>query len=132
MFTPPEYPKGCGSQYWMTPDELADIVDKYADMTLIAYQEYSCGSTEDMCCVSLYDRNPPGQKPIEFIGLYPFASVADARNFGQDWRSAPSTRKPCQRSRAFAASITSISGGETKTALGGRRKEFRPSLSGSA
>ena len=88
-FTPIEYPKNCGVTYWLTPEELCDIVERYAELVLVNYVEYSCGASEDMCCVRLFEKHPPGRKPIEFVGLYPFASQSDARSFGQDWRSAP-------------------------------------------
>jgi len=93
QFTPREYPKDCGVCYWMTPEELCDVVEKYADLILVYYDEYSCGASEDMCCVRLFEKNPPGREPIEFVGLYPFASTSDAHSFGQDWRSAPEYAK---------------------------------------
>lgn len=96
-FTPKEYPKDCGVNYWLTPEELCDVVERYADLILVYYHEYSCGASEDMCCVRLFEKTPPGREPIEFIGLYPFASTSDARSFGQDWRSAPEYAKAMPR-----------------------------------
>jgi hypothetical protein len=97
QFTPKEYPKDCGETYWMTPEELCDIVEKYADLILVDYEEYSCGASEDMCCVRLFEKNPPGREPIELVGLYPFASISDAYSYGQDWGSAPKYAKAMPR-----------------------------------
>jgi hypothetical protein len=55
----------------------------------VEFLEYSCGDSEDMCYVRLFEKEPLGKKPIEFVGLYPFSSVQDARSFGQDWHSTP-------------------------------------------
>jgi hypothetical protein len=96
-FTPKEYPKGCGVKYWVTPEELCDVVEKYADLILVYYNEYSCGASEDMCCVRLFEKTPPGREPIEFVGLYPFASPSDARSYGQDWSSSPEYAKAMPR-----------------------------------
>ncbi len=96
-FTPPEYPKTCGYEYWMTPEELCDIVENYKNLIGVEFLEYSCGNSEDLCCVRLYEKEPPGRKPIEFVGLYPFSSVQDARIFGQDWHSVPKYAKALPR-----------------------------------
>ena len=80
---------GAFTACWMTPEELCDVVERYADMILVSLDEYSCGASEDMCLVRLFEKTPPGRRPIGFTGLYPFASVSDARSFGQDWRSVP-------------------------------------------
>jgi hypothetical protein len=88
-FTAKEYPPRCGVMYWVTPEELCDIVEEYADLVLVEFRQYSCSASEDMCGVSLFEKHPPGTRPIEFLGLYPFASVEDAARFGEDWRSAP-------------------------------------------
>jgi len=93
QFAPKEYPNGC----WMTPEEFCDIVENYAHLILVSYDEYSCGASEDMCRVRLFERTPPGRDPIGFCGLYPFASLSDARSFGQDWSSVPAYAKAMPR-----------------------------------
>jgi len=93
QFAPKEYPNGC----WITPEELCDVVERYADLILVSYEEYSCPASEDMCLVRLFEKTPPGREPIGFTGLYPFASVSDARSFGQDWRSLPEYAKAMPR-----------------------------------
>jgi hypothetical protein len=37
------------------------------------------------------------EKPIEFVGLYPFASISDASSYGQDWSSVPEYVKAIPR-----------------------------------
>jgi len=80
---------GAHTACWMTPEELCDVVERHADMILVSLDEYSCPASEDMCLVRLFEKTPPGKRPIGFTGLYPFASVSDAHSFGQDWRSVP-------------------------------------------
>lgn len=89
QFGTKEYKYGC----WITPEELCDVVERYADLILVSIDEYSCGASEDMCLVRLFEKTPPGTRPIGFTGLYPFASVSDARSFGQDYRSVPEYAK---------------------------------------
>ena len=82
---------------WITPEELCDVVERYADLILVSFKEYSCGASEDMCCVQLFEKTPPGRKPIGFAGLFPFASISDARSFGHDWGSVPQYAKDMPR-----------------------------------
>ena len=91
IFMAPEYSKYLkgSAQCWLTPDEVADVVEKYSDLVLITYREYSVPITEDMCNVTLYDKQPSGMSPIDFKGLFPFASANDATNFCNTWRDAP-------------------------------------------
>ncbi|MGA2514742.1 MAG: hypothetical protein ABSG37_14180 [Candidatus Limnocylindrales bacterium] len=93
QFGTKEYEYGC----WMTPEELCDVVERYADIILVSLDEYSCGASEDMCRVRLFERTPPGRRPIGFTGLYPFASLSEARTFGQDYRSVPEYAKALPR-----------------------------------
>jgi hypothetical protein len=88
---------GAHTACWMSPEELCDVVERYADMILLSVDEYSCGASEDMCLVRLFEKTPPGRRPIGFAGLYPFASVSDARSFGQDWGSVPEYAKDMPR-----------------------------------
>jgi hypothetical protein len=75
--------------YWVTPEELCDIVEAYANLIVVEFREYACAASPDMCTVSLFEKHPPGAWPIEFNGLFPFASAADARRIGAAWRTAP-------------------------------------------
>ncbi len=84
-FTPLEYPKDCGCNYWMTPEELCDIVDHYTHLVAVQYLEYSCGTTEDMCCVRLFTKELAERCPIEFRGLFSFPSLQEARAIAKGW-----------------------------------------------
>jgi hypothetical protein len=88
-FTPRQFPPERGALYWVTPEELCDIAEAYAGLTIVEFREYACAASEDMCAVSLFEKHPPGTWPIEFTGLFPFASAADARRIGAAWRTAP-------------------------------------------
>ncbi len=77
-FTPTEYkPKydWMRLDYWMTPEELCDIVEKYADLIEVQFSEYPCPISEDFCCVMLFQKNPPEGSPIELNGFCAFASA---------------------------------------------------------
>ena len=41
QFGTKEYKYGC----WMTPEELCDVVENYADLILVSYDQYSCGAS---------------------------------------------------------------------------------------
>jgi hypothetical protein len=88
-FTPEEWPHERGPMYWVTPEELCDIVETYAELILVEYREYSCGASESMCGVCLFEKDPPGSRPVEFVGLYPFSEAEDAARFGGDSFPAP-------------------------------------------
>lgn len=88
-FTPRQFPPNGGAMYWVTPEELCDIVEAYAGLTVVEFREYACAASQDMCAVSLFEKHPPGTWPIEFTGLFPFASAAEARRIGAAWRTAP-------------------------------------------
>ena len=74
---------------WLSPEELADFVDKYTELLLVRYEEYSVPITEDICNVALYDKMPSDDTPIVCQGLFSFASVSDAKKFCDSWSSAP-------------------------------------------
>jgi hypothetical protein len=88
-FTPRQFPREGGVMYWVTPEELCDIVEAYAGLMVVELREYACAASQEMCTVSLFEKHPPGTWPIEFNGLFPFASSADARRIGAAWRTAP-------------------------------------------
>lgn len=73
--------------YWMTPEELCDIVEHYAHLLEVQFSEYSCSSSEDMCCVRLFQKKPSEGSPIELTGLFAFPSEADAKRFIEEWKS---------------------------------------------
>jgi hypothetical protein len=88
-FTPRQFPPERGAMYWVTPEELCDIVEAYAGLMMVEFREYACAASQEMCTVSLFEKHPSGTWPIEFTGLFPFASAAEARRIGAAWRTAP-------------------------------------------
>jgi hypothetical protein len=70
--------------YWLTPEELCDIVERYADLLEVQYAEGSCPRSEDMAYVRLFQKSPPEGNPIEFTGMFAFPSQSDAANYWQE------------------------------------------------
>lgn len=81
------------ADYWLTPEELCDVVEKYAELIEVQWMEDSCGLSEDMLYVSLFEKNPPEGGPIEFLGLFAFPSALDAAQFAEEYSSAPAYAK---------------------------------------
>ncbi len=75
--------------YWMTPEELCDIAEQYAEMVEVQFSEYCCPLSEDLCCVRLFQKSPPEGRPIELQGLFPFPSESDVAEFLRGYKSAP-------------------------------------------
>jgi hypothetical protein len=75
--------------YWMTPEELCDLAEQYADLLEVQFSEYSCPRSEDLCCVRLFEKAPSDGRPIELAGLFAFPSESDARSFINEYKSAP-------------------------------------------
>ncbi|MEO8452095.1 MAG: MAP7 domain-containing protein [Gemmatimonadota bacterium] len=80
-------------EYWMTPEELCDVADQYADLLEVQFSEYSCPRSEDMCCIRFFQKDPPCGRPIELIGLFAFPSESDAAAFVKEYKSAPKYAK---------------------------------------
>jgi hypothetical protein len=83
--------------WWLTPEELCDVVEEYADLILVSFDEYSCAASEDLCRVRLFQKTPPGREPIGFTGLYPFPSLSDAHSFAKYITSDPVYAKALPR-----------------------------------
>ena len=41
---------------WLTPEELCDIVEKYAELLEVHYSEFSCPKSHDLCSVRLIQK----------------------------------------------------------------------------
>lgn len=74
--------------FWLTPEELCDIVERYADMLQIQWNEASSGLSEDMAYVTLFHKGKTG-KNIALYGLFPFATVSEAKRFCYDKSANP-------------------------------------------
>jgi hypothetical protein len=60
----------------LTPDELCDVVEKYANLIDLQIEEYSCPVSVNMALVSLFPKGGGAGKT--FVGMYPFSSAAEA------------------------------------------------------
>lgn len=67
----------------MTPEELCDIVEQYADLVQVQWNEDSCGLSEDMTYVTLFNKGAPGRN-IALNGLFAFATESAAKQFCRD------------------------------------------------
>ena len=70
-------------QFWLTPEELCDIVERYANVLQVQYYESSCGLSEDMTYVSLFNKGKAGEN-IALHGLFPFPTELEAKQFCHD------------------------------------------------
>jgi len=75
--------------YYITPEELCDIVEKYEDLFQVHWREYSTGLSEDIVSVTLFNKGKSGEN-ISFNGLFPFASPSDALNYCRSEHIEPS------------------------------------------
>ncbi len=71
-------PRG-GYWYYLTPDELCDVVERYEDVFQAHWKQGSCGLSEDMVYLNLFQKGSSGEN-LEFIGLFAYPSVQDAQN----------------------------------------------------
>jgi hypothetical protein len=81
------------SGYWMTPEELCDLVEQYASLVKIQYKDkYACARSADLCCVRLFPANVTAPSSVtneelqkkeylEFVGLFPFRSEKEVTTF---------------------------------------------------
>jgi hypothetical protein len=67
-----------GFAFWVTPEELCDIVEQYADILQVQYSEDSCQMSEDMTYVTLLNKGQIGEN-ISLYGLFPFANEEEAK-----------------------------------------------------
>lgn len=70
-------------QFWVTPEELCDIVEQYADILQVQWYEGSCGLSVDMTYVTLFNKGKAG-KNIALHGLFPFATAEAAKQYCYD------------------------------------------------
>ncbi len=67
--------------FWITPEELCDIVESAADIVEVYYTEYSCANSSDLCRVALRDKTGSSNW-LSFSGLYPVPSI---QHFVNEW-----------------------------------------------
>ncbi len=74
--------------FWITPEELCDIVESAAGIVDVFYTTYSCGNSSDLCRIGLRDK--AGKNGLSFYGLYPVPSV---EHFVNEWNFGPEYEK---------------------------------------
>ncbi|MGA9364916.1 MAG: CFI-box-CTERM domain-containing protein [Bacteroidota bacterium] len=72
-------------QFWVSPEELCDIAERYADILQVQWLEGSCGLSVDMTYVTFFSKGKAGAN-IALHGLFPFSTVSEANNFCHDKR----------------------------------------------
>lgn len=72
----------------MTPEELCDIVEQYADILQVQWNENSSGLSVNTTYVTLFNKGKAGEN-IALYGLFPFASVSDAKQYCYDISEHP-------------------------------------------
>lgn len=70
-------------EFWVTPEELCDIVEQYADILQVQWDVHSCGLSEDMTYVTLFNKGKAGEN-IALNGLFPFPTESEAKQFCYD------------------------------------------------
>ncbi len=71
--------------FWITPEELCDIVESAAQLVAVYFTSYSCANSSDLCRVALRDKTA-ASKWISFSGLYPVPSI---QHFMNEWAFPP-------------------------------------------
>lgn len=70
-------------RFWMTPEELCDIVERYADLLQVQWHENACGLSVDMTYVTLFKKGKLREN-IGLCGLFPFGNASTAKAFCND------------------------------------------------
>jgi hypothetical protein len=90
-FTPND--AGFASEYWITPEELCDVVEHFTSLVKVQYvDKLARQQSKNLCCVRLFPQNASAptsvtgeelarKEYIEFVGLFPFLSEQDAASF---------------------------------------------------
>ena len=78
-----------GEFFWITPEELCDIVESAAGIVDVFYSTYSCGNSSDLCRIGVRDKAGKSNW-LSFCGLYPVPSV---EHFVSEWNFGPDYEK---------------------------------------
>ena len=77
-----------GWRFWLTSEELCDIVEFYENIFSVKWHQNSCQLTEDMTYISIYER---GQKYyVNLYGLFSFGLETSAEEYCHDSNVHPS------------------------------------------
>lgn len=75
--------------FWLTPEELCEIVEHYSHLVQVQWYEASSALSEDMLWVHLLNKKQIEGQTIYLVGLFPFATESEARAFCYDKRANP-------------------------------------------
>jgi len=73
-------------EFWITPEEICDIVEQYAGILQVQWDVHSCGLSEDMTYITLFNKGKAGEN-IGLNGLFPFPTELEAKQFCYDQRA---------------------------------------------
>ena len=74
--------------FWITPEEICDIVEHYADIIQVQWNVASSLGGLQTTYVTLFNKGKAGSN-IEMVGLIPFASESAANQFCYDDQANP-------------------------------------------
>ena len=104
-FTPND--AGFASEYWITPEELCDVVEHFTSLVKVQYvDKLARQQSKNLCCVRLFPQNASAptsvtgeelarKEYIEFVGLFPFLSEQDAASFIKTSAPTPQVARAC-------------------------------------
>lgn len=70
-------------QFWLSPEELCDIVEQYADILQVQWDVGSSTVLSNVTYVTLFNKGEIGRN-ISLFGLHPFPTAAAAKQFCYD------------------------------------------------
>ncbi|MHA2273465.1 MAG: hypothetical protein ACXACI_16540 [Candidatus Hodarchaeales archaeon] len=80
----PEPEKARGELFWITPEELCDIVERYADFVQAQWGTRSMPFTEEVIEIRLFNKKQFESSGLFLWGMFSFPSEADARAYCYD------------------------------------------------
>ena len=82
----PEPEKAWGTLFWITPEELCDIVEHYADFVQAQWGTGSLPFTDEVIEIELFNKQQFESTGLFLWGMFSFPSEADARAYCYDKR----------------------------------------------
>jgi hypothetical protein len=74
-------------QFWITPEEICDIVEKYSDILQVQWEECAGVVSQDAAWITLFNKNNSEEYPddrITMMGMFAFANASKAKAFCYD------------------------------------------------
>jgi hypothetical protein len=80
----PEPEKAWGTLFWITPEEVCDIVDHYAGLVQVYWATNAMPFTEEVVEISLFNKQQQEDLSLLLWGMFSFPSEADAQAYCHD------------------------------------------------